>query len=270
MMTDDKHQAWMCPHGVKTIATQMNMLDDSATLRRLRADGCGGGASRLKLVWSGRLLEEGTFNFPGAFLVQFYGYCRKFHILACFPLQHNPLISCPPLGSPRPFLTSLTATNTIANIMLFLRPLSTLFRAGTRPTVSANTSITTSGVINGSPSALLLLTNRSKHSATQVKRLFKKNPARLRIQRRNEQQLAATEGDASTTNTSRSSNNNNATSKIPQRSYPPVFKPTFLQNGWSAPPPADVEVPVYPFRVRRTGRKPFGAAGFLPVYRDVR
>eukprot|EP01082_Thalassiosira_pseudonana_P007879 g6904.t1 g6904 contig23:1455586-1456474(-) len=154
--------------------------------------------------------------------------------------------------------------------MSFLRPLSTLFRAGTRPTVSASTSITTSGVINGSPSALLLPTHRSKHSATQVKRLFKKNPARLRIQRRNEQQLAATEGDASTTNTSRSSSNNNATTKIPQRSYPPVFKPTFLQNGWSAPPPADVEVPVYPFRVRRTGRKPFGAAGFLPVYRDVR
>lgn len=259
-MTDDKHQAWMCPHGVKTIATQMNMLDDSATLRRLRADGCGGGASRLKLVWSGRLLEEGTFNFPRAFSLNSTGISGSFNTcLLSFALQHVLFLLHPP------------PPNTIANIMLFLRPLSTLFRAGTRPTVSASTSITTSGVINGSPSALLLPTHRSKHSATQVKRLFKKNPARLRIQRRNEQQLAATEGDASTTNTSRSSSNNNdATTKIPQRSYPPVFKPTFLQNGWSAPPPADVEVPVYPFRVRRTGRKPFGAAGFLPVYRDVR
>jgi len=29
-------------------------------------------------------------------------------------------------------------------------------------------------------------------------------------------------------------------------------------------------VPEYPFKVPRTGRKPFGAVGFLPVYRDVR
>lgn len=29
-------------------------------------------------------------------------------------------------------------------------------------------------------------------------------------------------------------------------------------------------MPEYPFKVARTGRKPFGAVGFLPVYRDVR
>lgn len=29
-------------------------------------------------------------------------------------------------------------------------------------------------------------------------------------------------------------------------------------------------MPDYPFRVKRTGNKPFGAVGFLPVYRDVR
>lgn len=57
---------------------------------------------------------------------------------------------------------------------------------------------------------------------------------------------------------------------IPDVTYPPVFSPTFLGNGWSAPPPPEVEVPEYPFRVGRTGRKPFGAVGFLPVYRDVR
>ena len=57
---------------------------------------------------------------------------------------------------------------------------------------------------------------------------------------------------------------------IPSRTYPAIFKPTFLQNGWSAPPPEDVVVPEYPFRVERTGNKPFGAVGFLPVYRDGR
>lgn len=29
-------------------------------------------------------------------------------------------------------------------------------------------------------------------------------------------------------------------------------------------------MPEYPFRIPRTGGKPFGAVGFLPVYRDVR
>ncbi|KAL7521419.1 hypothetical protein ACHAWX_006093 [Stephanocyclus meneghinianus] len=103
---------------------------------------------------------------------------------------------------------------------------------------------------------------RSKHSATQVKRLFKKNPARLRILKKNETLPAAAGGDASASAES--------AVKIPTRSYPPVFKPKFLQNGWSAPPPAEFEIPKYPFQVKRTGRKPFGVPGFLPVYRDIR
>lgn len=57
---------------------------------------------------------------------------------------------------------------------------------------------------------------------------------------------------------------------IPKRAYPAIHKPTFLQNGWSAPPGPEIALPSYPFHVRRTGNKPFGAPGFLPVYTDVR
>lgn len=94
---------------------------------------------------------------------------------------------------------------------------------------------------------------RSKHSATQVKRLFKNNPARLRLAKK--QGLSP-----------------NAPQNIPENTtYAPIFQPTFLGNGWSAPPnPSEVQIPDYPFRVIRTGNKPFGAVGFLPVYRDVR
>jgi len=96
---------------------------------------------------------------------------------------------------------------------------------------------------------------RSKHSATQVKRLFKNNPARLRILKKQEGDLPP----APTTDTS-----------TPDRVYPQIFQPTFLSNGWSAPPPPEVQVPDYPFRIIRTGGKPNNAVGFLPVYRDVR
>mmetsp|Transcript_23975 Transcript_23975/g.40860 ORF Transcript_23975/g.40860 Transcript_23975/m.40860 type:complete len:232 (-) Transcript_23975:45-740(-) len=97
---------------------------------------------------------------------------------------------------------------------------------------------------------------RYKHSATQVKRLFKNNPARLRI-------LKKQEGGAPTADKSSSSS-------TPERVYPEIFQPTFLSNGWSAPPPPEVEIPEYPFRITRTAGKPNNAVGFLPVYRDVR
>ena len=101
------------------------------------------------------------------------------------------------------------------------------------------------------PSPAILAQTRSKHSSTQVKRLFKNNPARLRLLKK-------------------ASSSDNERVQIPERKYPQVFQPKFLQNGWSAPPPADFQAPEYPFHIKRTGRKPFGAAGFLPVYRDVR
>jgi hypothetical protein len=102
------------------------------------------------------------------------------------------------------------------------------------------------------PSPFLLTQHRSKHSATQVKRLFKNNPARLRILKK-----AAVDKPKEPV-------------VIPKRTYLKVFEPKFLTTGWSAPPPPEFKRPAYPFHVKRTGEKPFGAAGFLPVYRDVR
>lgn len=99
---------------------------------------------------------------------------------------------------------------------------------------------------------------RYNHSSTQVKRLFKNNPARLRL-------LKKQEG----TNTTTTAEKGKA-SVIPNRVYPQIFKPTFLSNGWSAPPPSDMQIPEYPFHIVRTAGKPNNAIGFLPVYRDVR
>jgi hypothetical protein len=113
------------------------------------------------------------------------------------------------------------------------------------------TSLSSSNfIINSSNSNI-----RSKHSATQVKRLFKNNPARLRI-------LKKQDGDFPAITES--------SSPIPDRVYPQIFQPTFLSNGWSAPPPPEVQVPNYPFQISRTAGKPNNAIGFLPVYRDVR
>lgn len=138
-----------------------------------------------------------------------------------------------------------------------------MFRAAAAATArqphpsSSNITAAASASVAGGPSSAWCQSQRhqqqqyrSKHSATQVKRLFKNNPARLRILKK----AGWTPKPV----------------QIPDRAYPPVFKPTFLSNGWSAPPPPEVEVPEYPFRVTRTGRKPFGTAGFLPVYRDIR
>mmetsp|Transcript_39881 Transcript_39881/g.95965 ORF Transcript_39881/g.95965 Transcript_39881/m.95965 type:complete len:225 (+) Transcript_39881:187-861(+) len=136
--------------------------------------------------------------------------------------------------------------------MSLLRPLSTMFRVAA-PTVRASKSINIAAANTISPSSPTssIISYRSKHSATQVKRLFKRNPARLRILKKK-------------------GNLPDSKPQIPDRTYPPIFKPTFLGNGWSAPPPPEVKVPEYPFRIPRTGGKPFGAVGFLPVYRDVR
>ena len=87
---------------------------------------------------------------------------------------------------------------------------------------------------------------RSKHSNRQVKRLFKNNPARLRINR-----------------------NNPTKSHIYDQK--PVLSPLvsdvkILPTGWVPPPTEDVAVEAmkYPFSVSRTGGKPNGAVGFLP------
>lgn len=122
------------------------------------------------------------------------------------------------------------------------------------------------------PTSTTHIQTRSKHSKTQLKRLFQRNPARLRVSQRNEALKRYSDSD--------------------KPIYRPIFQPVFLPNGWSAPPtPEDIALPnVYenkpnesdinttvlkrrdeiPFAVNRTGGKSNGAAGFLPVYSSLR
>lgn len=151
--------------------------------------------------------------------------------------------------------------------MSLLRPLSTLSKVAAATTTKVRVSNMVHFTTNSHTSTILLPTNtttttasttyRSKHSATQVKRLFKNNPARLRLLKKNGNHPSSLKKQQQ--------------AQIPIRKYPDIYKPTFLGNGWSAPPnPDEIELPQYPFRIARTGRKPFGTVGFLPVYRDVR
>jgi len=91
---------------------------------------------------------------------------------------------------------------------------------------------------------------RCKHSQRQIKRLFRKHPAILRVEARQ------------------------GIDRTPDAPPPPkfeaVFEPKILHNGWSAPPPSDWQRPEYPFTVTRTKNKPNNAAGFLPVYSTFR
>lgn len=133
--------------------------------------------------------------------------------------------------------------------MSLLRPLSSLYRTAASPAIArtSNNTLPIISTINSTSTT----TYRTKHSATQVKRLFKNNPARLRLLKKS--------GHVPKKPT------------IPSVTYPAIYHPTFLGNGWSAPPnPDEIQMPEYPFKVKRTGRKPFGSVGFLPVYRDIR
>ncbi|KAL7433188.1 hypothetical protein ACHAXH_004456 [Discostella pseudostelligera] len=141
--------------------------------------------------------------------------------------------------------------------MSFLRPLSSVVVRGAASSAAGRmrpSSAAAAEIFNATP---IITHYRSKHSATQVNRLFKKNPARLRLLKK--------EGGITP-----SEQKQLAMQQIPDPAYPTIHKPTFLANGWSAPPPPEVQIPEYPFKVVRTGNKPFGAVGFLPVYRDVR
>lgn len=91
---------------------------------------------------------------------------------------------------------------------------------------------------------------RWKHSSTQIKRLFKRNPARIRVEAR--------------------MGVNREPEPLDPPKYEAILEPRFLTNGWSAPPAADVQVPEYPFKVARTKNKPNEAVGFLPVYSEFR
>jgi hypothetical protein len=98
---------------------------------------------------------------------------------------------------------------------------------------------------------------RSKHSKTQIKRIFKNNPAFLRV----------------------ASRNNTLPKKLvsqpPAATYEAFFNPTILPNGWSSIPSEDDDEVLrkrseLPFGIKRTGNKPNNAVGFLPVYSSVR
>jgi hypothetical protein len=87
------------------------------------------------------------------------------------------------------------------------------------------------------------LQTRCVHSNRQINRLFRKHPARQRVQERLGIKPPA---------------------PIDPPQFQPIFQPTMLSNGWSAPPTTDI--PEYPFRVLRTKNKPNDSIGFLPVY----
>jgi hypothetical protein len=121
-------------------------------------------------------------------------------------------------------------------------------------TAKAPTSILAKVV--SSTSSNQLITTRSKHSNRQVKRLFKQNPAFHRVSKRNDTQPKK------------------LLTPPPPVTIDQIFDPpVILPNGWSQPP-TDEDVlkkrEEIPFGVKRTGNKPNGAIGFLPVYSDFR
>lgn len=105
---------------------------------------------------------------------------------------------------------------------------------------------------------------RSKHSKTQVKRLFNRNPAVYRMRMKQQEQFQ-------TLNPKKEEQHQPLEPRFPQ-----VFRPVFISNGWSKPPSRDpankdfIDISVYPFQVARTANKPSNTAGFLPVYTDFR
>ena len=101
------------------------------------------------------------------------------------------------------------------------------------------------------PTVMAATTIRAKHSQTQIKRLFKQHPARKRVHERLGMIPAVT--------------------PPPTPTFAPIVEaPEFLSNGWCPLPPADLEMPEYPFSVSRTQNKPKDAVGFLPVYTKMR
>lgn len=126
------------------------------------------------------------------------------------------------------------------------------------------------------PNSSSQITVRYKHSSRQIKRLFKNNPARLRVEARmgivrNDNQKK----QAPLLNSEEEGENQSSSSLSSERKYPPILKPHFLPNGWCPLPNSDgdgnaISIPSYPFTVSRTKNKPNDAVGFLPVYSEFR
>lgn len=158
----------------------------------------------------------------------------------------------------------------------------------TRPT--CNDACST--VNSSSPFHLASMIRRQKHSQTQIKRLFKEHPARLRVEKRlwnidrTQPRVILPDIEASqTTNIPTASTDITSEEEITTASlidspstelaaaqllYPPIYTiPTMLPNGWF--PPMDPKLrPEYPFSIRRTKNKPKDAVGFLPIYTKYR
>jgi hypothetical protein len=96
------------------------------------------------------------------------------------------------------------------------------------------------------------------------------HPARLRVQERLSNRASISEAGATSSSASAAPSLAAAApeaSAAPAPSFPKVFDPELLSNGWSAPPEDQMSVVRrYPFQIRRTQNKPNDAAGFLPVY----
>jgi hypothetical protein len=129
---------------------------------------------------------------------------------------------------------------------------------------------------------------RYKHSSTQIKRLFRRNPARLRVEKRiwnidRKQPLVILDDNFSPLQESRdgpveSAPPTNAASvedeavSLPPQSllFPRVYTPPAkLPNGWFEPMDPALR-PTYPFSVARTKNKPKDSIGFLPIYTKYR
>ena len=129
--------------------------------------------------------------------------------------------------------------------------LSTATKTATRFGTTTASRLTNTAIVDNT---VVTIQKRSKHSKRQLKRLFQNHPANKRVSARNSTlpKLSPPE----------------------ERTYPQVFDDVkFLPNGWSAPPPTEEAEKLtkdLPFGVERTGGKPNGSVGFLPVYSDVR
>lgn len=135
--------------------------------------------------------------------------------------------------------------------------------SGLRSVASAPTNTAIRDICRfGEPSPVSSsVATRSKHSSTQIKRIFKKNPAKRRIAavRKQYDESIGHEG------------------VIPEPTIPPlVTDPKILPNGWNVPVAVDGDghgegrAEDHPFQVARTRNKPNNAVGFLPVYSEYR
>ena len=153
-------------------------------------------------------------------------------------------------------MTSIVTTGALSNLAPQLRRLVCSNGGGCRPVFAESLraqAISGTESTGQQPLPHKMQTIRTRHSKTQVKRLFKNHPARSRVFARND--MIKKPG------------------VVPERKYPKVYDPRHvLPNGWSSPPSAEegFELPKYPFSVTRTAGKPNGGVGFLPVYSDYR